>query len=61
MEKAVKVTLEKAEVASSEGIGYCIVHVNVGSDTAAIREAVVKVSEEKVGTLKLSFNIFEFS
>ncbi|KAI5673761.1 hypothetical protein M9H77_14125 [Catharanthus roseus] len=47
MEKAVKVTLEKAEVASSEGIGYCIVHVNVGSDTAAIREAVVKVSEEK--------------
>lgn len=48
IQKAVKVATEVAEVASSSGKTYCVSHVNVGSDTAAIREAVVKVMEQKV-------------
>ncbi|KAI3810043.1 hypothetical protein L1987_19650 [Smallanthus sonchifolius] len=45
--KAVEAATEAAEVASSEGKAFCISHVGVGSDTAAIREAVVKVMEQK--------------
>lgn len=45
---AVKVALEEAEVSSSDGKAYCVTHVNVAADTAAIREAVVKVTEQKV-------------
>ncbi|GKC93563.1 alanine--tRNA ligase, partial [Tanacetum coccineum] len=37
-----------AEAAIAEGKAFCISHVGVGSDTAAIREAAVKVMEEKV-------------
>ncbi|CAI9108700.1 OLC1v1008371C1 [Oldenlandia corymbosa var. corymbosa] len=47
IQTAVKVALEKAEIASTDGKPYCIVHVNVGADTAAVREAVVKVTEQK--------------
>ncbi|KAI3768969.1 hypothetical protein L6452_00065 [Arctium lappa] len=45
--KAVEAATKAAEVASSEGKAFCISHVGVGSDTAAIREAVVKVMEQK--------------
>ncbi|CAK9166000.1 unnamed protein product [Ilex paraguariensis] len=37
-----------AEIAASDGKAFCISHVHVGSDTAAIREAVVKIMEQKV-------------
>ncbi|KAA8534635.1 hypothetical protein F0562_032106 [Nyssa sinensis] len=47
IQKAVKVAIEMAEVADSDGKAFCISHVNVGSDTAAIREAVVTVMEQK--------------
>ncbi|XP_027109818.1 alanine--tRNA ligase-like isoform X1 [Coffea arabica] len=47
IQNAVKVALEEAEVSSSHGKTYCITHVNVGADTAAIREAVLKVTEQK--------------
>ncbi|KAK3027950.1 hypothetical protein RJ639_039417 [Escallonia herrerae] len=47
IQKAVKVATEMAEVASSDGKAFCVSHVSVGSDTAAIREAVVKVMEQK--------------
>ncbi|PWA51613.1 alanyl-tRNA synthetase [Artemisia annua] len=36
-----------ADAAIAEGKAFCISHVGVGSDTAAIREAVVKVMEQK--------------
>lgn len=49
IQNAVKVALEEAEVASSDGKAYCIAHVNVGADTSAIRDAVIKVTEQKVG------------
>ena len=48
MQKAVKVAIETAEVSSSDGKAFCISHVNVGLDAAAVREAVVKVMEQKV-------------
>ncbi|XP_023527072.1 alanine--tRNA ligase-like [Cucurbita pepo subsp. pepo] len=47
MQKAVKVAIETAEVSSSDGKAFCISHVNVGLDAAAVREAVVKVMEQK--------------
>lgn len=47
-EKALKVTLDKAENALSDGKAYCVVEVNVGSDTSAIRDAAVEVSKQKV-------------
>ncbi|XP_073314495.1 alanine--tRNA ligase-like [Primulina huaijiensis] len=47
MQKAIDSTVQMAEAASSNGKAYCILHVNVGSDTTAIREAVVKVMEKK--------------
>lgn len=55
IQKAVKVVSETAEVAFSVGKDFCISHVSVGSDTAAIREAVVRVMEQKVtGSFLLS-------
>ncbi|WCJ40033.1 Alanine--tRNA ligase [Euphorbia peplus] len=47
MQKAVKVAVETAEVAASEGKQYCITRVDVGLDAAAVREAVLKVLEKK--------------
>ncbi|GFS45775.1 alanyl-tRNA synthetase [Actinidia rufa] len=47
IQKAVEVALEMAEVATSGGKAFCISRVNVGSDTTAIREAVVRVMEQK--------------
>ncbi|KAK9275218.1 hypothetical protein L1049_022480 [Liquidambar formosana] len=47
IKKAVKDTTEMAEVATSDGKPFCITHVNVGLDTAAVREAVLKVREQK--------------
>lgn len=37
-----------AEAAASGGKAYCILQIGVGLDTAAVREAVVKVMEQKV-------------
>ncbi|THG00651.1 hypothetical protein TEA_011320 [Camellia sinensis var. sinensis] len=47
IQKAVKVAIETAEVAASDGKAFCISRVNVGLDTTAMREAVVKVMDEK--------------
>lgn len=48
MQKAIEVAIRMAEGASLNGKTYCISLVDVGADTAAIREAVVKVMEQKV-------------
>ncbi|KAL1813606.1 alanine--tRNA ligase isoform X2 [Daucus carota subsp. sativus] len=45
IQKAIKDVSEKA--ISSEGKGFCIARVSVGSDNAAMREAVVRVMEQK--------------
>ncbi|AES89417.2 alanyl-tRNA synthetase [Medicago truncatula] len=45
--KAVKITTEKADLAVSDGKYFCISHVDVGLDVAAVREAVKKVIDQK--------------
>ncbi|XP_059660711.1 alanine--tRNA ligase-like isoform X2 [Cornus florida] len=47
IQKSVKLAIQMAESAASNGNAFCISHVDVGSDTAAIREAVVRVMEQK--------------
>ncbi|XP_031279372.1 alanine--tRNA ligase [Pistacia vera] len=47
IQKAVKVATQTAEVAASDGKAFCISHVEVGLDAAAVREAVLKVIEQK--------------
>ncbi|KAE8077372.1 hypothetical protein FH972_015943 [Carpinus fangiana] len=47
IQKAVKVATETAEVAASDGKGFCVSRVDVGLDVAAVREAVLKVLEQK--------------
>ncbi|KAK1366228.1 hypothetical protein POM88_041789 [Heracleum sosnowskyi] len=47
IQKAIKDVSEKAESVCSEGKGFCIARVSVGSDNAAMREAVVRVMEQK--------------
>ncbi|KAL6513688.1 hypothetical protein OROHE_019548 [Orobanche hederae] len=45
--KAIEAAIQTAEEALSKGKAFCISHVDVGSHTTAIREAVVEVMEEK--------------
>ncbi|XP_021911868.1 alanine--tRNA ligase-like, partial [Carica papaya] len=47
IQKAVKIATETAEIATSAGNSFCISHVNVGLDAAAVREAVLKVMDQK--------------
>ncbi|CAL5354758.1 unnamed protein product [Camellia sinensis] len=58
IQKAVKVAIETAEVAASDGKAFCISRVNVGLDTTAMREAVVKVRDEK-GIAVMVFSTYE--
>lgn len=45
--KAVQAAIETAEITARDGKPFCILRVDVGPDTNAIREAVVKVKDEK--------------
>ncbi|KAK7404351.1 hypothetical protein VNO78_05181 [Psophocarpus tetragonolobus] len=45
--KAVMITAEKAELAASNGKTFCISHVHVGLDVAAVREAVTRIMDQK--------------
>ncbi|XP_017696248.2 alanine--tRNA ligase-like [Phoenix dactylifera] len=47
IQKAIKAATEIAESAASEGKAFCISRVDVGLDTTAIREAVLKVMDQK--------------
>ena len=55
IQKAIKDVSEKA--ISSEGKGFCIARVSVGSDNAAMREAVVRVMEQKVTSKFILYSI----
>ncbi|GAB4836137.1 hypothetical protein Ancab_001052 [Ancistrocladus abbreviatus] len=48
LQKAVKAACEKAEAVVSDGKGFCIACVDVGLDATAVREAVLKVIQQKV-------------
>ncbi|CAA7407707.1 unnamed protein product [Spirodela intermedia] len=45
--KAIEAATQMAEAAAAEGRGFCVFRVDVGLDTNAIREAVLKVVEQK--------------
>ncbi|XP_010541854.1 PREDICTED: alanine--tRNA ligase-like [Tarenaya hassleriana] len=47
IQKAVKVATDAAEAAASNGKSFCVSHVDVGLDAAAVREAVSKVMKQK--------------
>uniref|UniRef100_J3N1C0 Alanine--tRNA ligase n=2 Tax=Oryza brachyantha TaxID=4533 RepID=J3N1C0_ORYBR len=47
MQKAIKFAIDAAQTALSEGKRFCVAHVDVGLDTSAIREAVIKVKDQK--------------
>ncbi|KAG8095381.1 hypothetical protein GUJ93_ZPchr0012g20675 [Zizania palustris] len=47
IQKAVKFAIDAAQIALSEGKHFCVAHVDVGLDTSAIREAVIKVKDQK--------------
>ncbi len=55
IQKAVKVATETAVVAASDGKAFCVSHVEVGLDAAAVREAVLKVIEQKVITIHFDY------
>lgn len=40
--------MEVAEAAASEGRSFCIGRADVGADTTAVREAVLKIMDQKV-------------
>jgi len=48
IQKAVKTAMDAAEAALSEKQPFCVTHVDVGLDTTAVREAVIKVMAQKV-------------
>lgn len=48
IQKAVKTAMDAAEAALSEKKPFCVTHVDVGLDTTAVREAVIKVMAQKV-------------
>ncbi|XP_024193988.1 alanine--tRNA ligase [Rosa chinensis] len=56
LQKAVKVAREMAEVAASDGKSFCVSHVDVGLDTAAVREAVCKVIEKGMPAMVFSMD-----
>ncbi|CAL4941416.1 unnamed protein product [Urochloa decumbens] len=47
IQKAVKTAMDAAEAALSEKRPFCVTHVDVGLDTTAVREAVIKVMDQK--------------
>ncbi|CAO2165023.1 unnamed protein product [Urochloa humidicola] len=47
IQKALKSAMDAAEAALSEKRPFCVTHVDVGLDTTAIREAVIKVMDQK--------------
>ncbi|ERM93908.1 alanine--tRNA ligase [Amborella trichopoda] len=49
LQKAIKAAIEIAETAASEGKPFCVAQIDVGLDTSAVREAVVKVLEKQKG------------
>ncbi|KAG5559073.1 hypothetical protein RHGRI_008852 [Rhododendron griersonianum] len=57
-QKAVQAAIETAEITARDGKPFCILRVDVGPDTNAIREAVVKVKDEK-GIPVMVFSIDE--
>jgi len=61
IQKAVKTAIDAAEAAVSEGKPFCVTHANVGLDTTAVREAVVKAMNRFKGLPIMVFSTDEAS
>lgn len=46
--------MDAADAAVSQSKAFCLIRVNVGLDTTAVREAVLKVVDQKVNETRLS-------
>ncbi|CAN6450326.1 unnamed protein product [Victoria cruziana] len=61
LQKAIARVAEVVEATASEGKYFCIIRVDVGLDTVAIREAVLKALEKKKGISIMVFSTDEVS
>ncbi|XP_044983352.1 alanine--tRNA ligase-like [Hordeum vulgare subsp. vulgare] len=61
IQKAVKTAIDAAEAAVSEGKSFCVTHADVGLDTTAVREAVVKAMDRFKGLPIMVFSTDEAS
>uniref|UniRef100_N1QSG5 alanine--tRNA ligase n=1 Tax=Aegilops tauschii TaxID=37682 RepID=N1QSG5_AEGTA len=61
IQKAVKTAIDAAEAAVSEGKPFCVIHADVGLDTTAVREAVVKAMDRFKGLPIMVFSTDEAS
>ncbi|KAM3292962.1 hypothetical protein ACQJBY_036525 [Aegilops geniculata] len=61
IQKAVKIAIDAAEAALSEGKTFCVTHADVGLDTTAVREAVVKAMNRFKGLPIMVFSTDEAS
>ncbi|KAI4999073.1 hypothetical protein ZWY2020_059826 [Hordeum vulgare] len=61
IQKAVKTAIDAAEAAVSEGKPFCVTHADVGLDTTAVREAVVKAMDRFKGLPIMVFSTDEAS
>ncbi|KAM3312406.1 hypothetical protein ACQJBY_032377 [Aegilops geniculata] len=61
IQKAVKIAMDAAEAALSEGKTFCVTHADVGLDTTAVREAVVKAMNRFKGLPIMVFSTDEAS
>ncbi|VAI04548.1 unnamed protein product [Triticum turgidum subsp. durum] len=61
IQKAVKTAIDAAEAALSEGKTFCVTHADVGLDTTAVREAVVKAMNRFKGLPIMVFSTDEAS
>jgi alanyl-tRNA synthetase len=56
IQKAAKSAMDTAEAGLSGNKLFCVTHVNVGLDTSAVREAVIKVMDQRY--LHYSFSLY---
>ncbi|KAF7050727.1 hypothetical protein CFC21_059049 [Triticum aestivum] len=61
IQKAVKTAIDAVEAAVSEGKPFCVIHVDVGLDTTAVQEAVVKAMDRFKGLPIMVFSTDEAS
>ncbi|KAK1317059.1 Alanine--tRNA ligase [Acorus calamus] len=54
IQKAIKAVTESAENAALEGKTFCVIRVNVGLDTTAVREAVLRIMEKELAVMVFS-------
>ncbi|KAK1267798.1 Alanine--tRNA ligase [Acorus gramineus] len=54
IQKAIKAVTESAENAALEGKTFCVSRVNVGLDTTAVREAVLRIMEQELAVMVFS-------